>query len=237
MLINDLSGHADYQALERFAFRPWIGVRYDTLGLDGRRLLILGESHYESTPGDVKTRTEYKLTWDIIDRAIAGESLPFYSKIATAVSGEELTSSEERSGFWKTVAFYNYVQRLLKTPGERPSATDLKSGAAPFFDLIRLLSPDAILVTGVTVWNSISDCFPEGARSTEERSDEPSSTYRWEGITSYPILATWTVHPSDFHSRVGFTDPKWRTRVSRFVNEMRTATGRGLRGNRIAEEN
>jgi hypothetical protein len=221
LLNNGLSDQENSQVLEQFVFHPWIGVQYGTDGIEGRRLLILGESHYESEPGDVDVATQCALTLQIIDRAIRGDAgLSFYSKIANAISGKDLTTPEQRSGFWKRVTFYNYVQRLLNTSAERPSAMDLRSAAIPFFDLVRLLEPDAVLVTGKTVWNAISEFFPEGARSTQENWDQPSVTYRWEGVTSSPILATCTVHPSAFRSQVRFTDPKWQARVSRFVKEI-----------------
>lgn len=217
---NHLSDDLNSRVLEQFVFHPWIGVQYGTDGIERRRLLIVGESHYESKPGDVAVGTECTLTLEVIGRAIRGDAgFSFYSKIANAVSGEELNTPEQRSGFWKRVTFYNYVKRLLNTSGERPSKEDLSSGAPSFFDLLRLVEPDAVLVTGQTVWDAISDFFPPGARSTRANLDQPSCTYRWEGITASPILGTFTVHPSARYG-VRFTDATWQSRVARFVKEI-----------------
>jgi len=207
-------------ALDQFVFHPWIGAEYGSVGIHGRRLLILGESHYESNPGEVNVATQGTLTLECIQRAIQGDAgFGFYSKIADAVSGETLRTPEQCSGFWKRVTFYNYVQRLLNTAGERPSKADLSSAAPAFFDLLRLVEPDAVLVTGKAVWDAISQFFPPDARSIQTIFDQPSCTYRWEGITSSPILATHTVHPS-FRFHVKFTDPTWQSRIARFVKEM-----------------
>jgi hypothetical protein len=211
---------ANSGVLEQFTFHPWIGVEYGTLGIHGRRLLIVGESHYQSKPGDVDAATQCTLTLQVIERAIRGDAgFSFYSRIAHAVSGEELNTPEHRSRFWKRVTFYNYVKRLLNTSGERPTNSDLRDGGPSFFDLVRIVEPHAVLVTGQAVWDSISDLFPAEARSTQTVPDQPSCTYRWEGITASPILATFTVHPSARY-RVRFTDPKWQSRVSRFVKEI-----------------
>lgn len=195
-------------------------VQYETLGLDGRRLLILGESHYESTLGEVSTNAQCKLTWDVIERAIRGDAgYSFYSKVESAVLGRALNSPAPSLDFWKRVAFYNFVPRLLETSGERPSRLDLQNGATLFFELLRLIKPNAVLVTGVTVWNAISKFFPAEAQSTQLNSDLPSNTWRWERLSLGPILATWTVHPS-YSGKIKFTDASWRGRVARFIGEI-----------------
>ncbi|MDE0003395.1 MAG: hypothetical protein OXQ29_11940, partial [Rhodospirillaceae bacterium] len=53
---------------------------------------------------------------------------------------------------WQQVAFCNYVARLLED-GEQPTDQDWADGLPLFQQTLDELKPDAVLVTGLGVWN------------------------------------------------------------------------------------
>lgn len=94
-------------------FDPWVGIRYEAEGLNGARLLILGESHYSA---EVERRT---FTREMIrDLGQKQSRFRFYATTQRLVSGgRSRLSDAARVTFWEQVAFYNYIQSF---PGSRP---------------------------------------------------------------------------------------------------------------------
>jgi len=111
--------------MENVNFRPWIGKKYNTTGYEGKRILVLGESHYcgnelgegkrcfplckkENMLPDCFSQTEDVIKWYLSE--YTGE--PFQRTFVCferAVVGREL-SQEEREEFWQSIMFYNYIQ-------------------------------------------------------------------------------------------------------------------------------
>ena len=104
-------------------FKPWVGENYETGIHQGKKLMILGESHYCANP-------ETEATEDITIKVIEDLLDPFseyegykntYTKFAKAVVGEKQFSDETKKEFWQHVIFYNYVQTAIS--GARVSPT------------------------------------------------------------------------------------------------------------------
>lgn len=130
-------------------FDPWVGPRYTSEGLDGMRLLVLGESHYGS-----KSDEEPTFTYNIIRRLARVEDRPgrYYSVTATLLldlpSARHL-SLEARRDFWDRVAFYNYVQTFPgETAGIRPTLEMWEAAQEPFLSTLGELDPHVVVVTG-----------------------------------------------------------------------------------------
>lgn len=128
-------------------FDPWIGPDYYRSGLNGLRLLILGESHY-GTPE--KERRDF--TKDVVRRLglrMEGKHR-FFTITAKVVlgRGKDGVSKSEMVNFWNSVAFYNYIQSIVPKARKSPSRVMWLAGKAPFLDTISELRPDAVLVLG-----------------------------------------------------------------------------------------
>jgi len=130
-------------------FRPWIGDKYETEGIeDGIRLLILGESHY-GTPGP----NDSTFTRRVVSKyGQEDERHAFFTqtaKLVLGLTGDDYLSDEQQHQFWDRVAFYNYVQEYAgETPEGTVTAEMWKDAEKPFLTVLEQLDPDALLILG-----------------------------------------------------------------------------------------
>lgn len=196
-------------------FQPWVGDKYESEGLEGLRLLIVGDSHYDSLPTDAANLP--KLTVDVVGNAIRddGGSLFFFHRIGDVVSGHPLIDRKARDEFWQRVSFCNFFQRVLESSDAKPTAEDQEAALPIFRDVLDGLRPNAVLVTGYRQWNSIKPWD-----SVPRTSDTPRGTWLW-AVSGLRMIAAPTVHPSwyrgDLEDR--FIGSVWQARVARFVAE------------------
>lgn len=187
-------------------FLPWQGARYRE-GIGGVRLLLVGDSHYASDPGDA----EPELTRKIVTRFMGGEPMPFFAKSASVVSG---ASDVAEVDVWDLVAFYNYVQNLAGATHEDIPTNEMYSNAAvPFERVLHSLKPDGLIVLCQRTWNHIGNGFPRGTISTPVDGD--NTIRRWLYPSGLAVMATWTNHPSGSH---GFRPADWHERIRKFLN-------------------
>ena len=130
-------------------FEPWKGDYYghhNNLGFPAR-LLLLGESHYGPARPDI--------TREVVEEAIdgTGGSYRFFTSIHKAIcrAEQETTLAE----FCHAVAFYNFIQEMIDTPGSRPGAEAWKRGIGPFFKCLDTLKPSHVVACGFTLWDNL----------------------------------------------------------------------------------
>lgn len=192
------------------SFLPWKGADY-LRGLDGCRLLVLGESAYSAD-----TRDRYpNFTQDIVGRVVKGEHFPFFSRMSAVMDGALGTGRFT----WNAVAFYNFVQEFVgEHPRDRPTPQMWGSGMEPFEWVLSDLRPQAVLVVGADTWNhGLSPHFPKSATSSATESGEFVRSWRFADIP--PVVATWIDHPASF----GFRSADWVERVSTLLAETKLA--------------
>ena len=101
----------------------------------------------------------------------------------------------ERSVFWNTVAFYNYIPEIVgDRPRIRPSDEMWERANKPFEEVIDVLAPNHIVVVGKTLWDNMSSIGHAGFDLLEGESRRET----WEFVTpaGNSVLATWTYHPA-----------------------------------------
>ena len=147
-------------------FEPWVGDRYghhNYLGLPVR-LLVLGESHYgaEDRPDITKEVVAEVFAKDVPYR------YRFFTSVFMAACGEEKEPTREAlKEFCHAIAFYNFIQDMLGTPGDRPSAEQWKGGLAHFFECLVTLKPSHVIACGFGLWDNLPS---EGFSDLDERS-------------------------------------------------------------------
>lgn len=184
--------------------RPWIGQSYSR-GFNGRRVLVLGESHYDWPARKFPVES---LTIDCvqahIDRGDQSEQ-EFWCKIEELLTGARVTPGL-RNAFWDQIAFHNYVVDLLEDGHARPTMAQWEASRAPFLALVANLKPHFILVLGMGTWINLPAEPRKGPAIAEAKRSE-TCFYGWDGGEA---LAYAIEHPmyrffgrtADWHSGV-----------------------------------
>lgn len=215
-------------------FLPWIGEKYDKGiyydkngevqygGGNGKKILVLGESHYcakeeDGTPdltrcviGDYispENEEQWKEQWEPYKNT--------YTKFERGMAGKSLAAGVEKQDFWKHVVFYNYLQKPLTGPRTFPDEKDFKMSENAFFTVLDIIAPDYIIVWGIRLYNNLPQVGEQGDDlEVFLDTDECYSFETWKYQTRkgkvVPVLGIY--HPSS-----SFDWVFWNKIVSRFV--------------------
>lgn len=183
-------------------FQPYVGQNYEHGFKRGRKLLLLGESHYH--PGYVPEKhdpPEFSgpYTQDVVEQALrpgcdyAGPS-SFFGRLHRLLTGSEGPTEPIVREAWTRVAYANYVQAFVGD-GAHAKKTNRhwQSGQEALPGLLDLLRPDRVLVLGKATWDALSYGV------WRDRSWQAGGVDR--GLWALPFsggeaLATWVKHPS-----------------------------------------
>lgn len=138
-------------------FKPWVGENYETGIHQGKKLMILGESHYCANPETEATEDiTIKIIEDLLDPFSEYEGYKnTYTKFAKAVVGEKQFSDETKKEFWQHVIFYNYVQTAISGARVSPTTEQFRNSEQAFFEIISQYQPDLIIVWGKRLYNNL----------------------------------------------------------------------------------
>lgn len=127
-------------------FEPWIGSKYETIGIDGVRVLAIGESHY----GDEAGATS-RFTSEVVNDCVYLGRHPFFTKVAKLIlgmqAGQYLTDVALRDA-WERIAFYNYVQHMLPAARIRPTESMWQEAEQALPNVLARLQPEVVIVMG-----------------------------------------------------------------------------------------
>ena len=154
--------------------KPWKGDCYQDGKLFGRRVLVLGESHYDTDlPPDSEGRAlaasdEDFTIWCVRNLAIVGPN-PYFTKVANLLLGTPhgTPSPERKAELWHGVAFANYVQWMFARPSKRgeparrPTEEMWMAAQAPLLTLVGTLRPDVLVVLGTEMSGWLPSLPPE----------------------------------------------------------------------------
>lgn len=148
-------------------FEPWEGPAYrqaDNI-FGGRRLLVLGESHYTNKPEEVGSSWPDYTQWCVRRFPINGESNPFYDNVARILIdvSQQTEFAQHRRRVWNSIAYFNFVpvcidgrSRSEGGNGRRPTKGMFQQGSKSFLPVIRNLDPEAIIVCGLETWDWVA---------------------------------------------------------------------------------
>lgn len=176
----------DYRFSGAVRFLPWIGCHYHHHPRWPGRILILGEAHYAD---DDENRD---LTRDVIRRQWQGESYAYFTRILGVLSSSD--GKIDRECFWNTVAFYNYVQRIVSGKARvAPSSRQWSEAHAVLPEVLDALKPDYVLVTGKRLWENLPD-WPYGNKL--KHAGKPWDLCEGRLQSGRTFLSTFIYHPS-----------------------------------------
>ncbi|MFO0858967.1 MAG: hypothetical protein U0570_00315 [Phycisphaerales bacterium] len=117
----------------------WIGTNYK---LSPSRILILGESWY----GDADPLAEYVPWW--ILKQVRDNT---FARVFNAASGfhTESASVAQRSGWWNSIAFYNFVPGSVgENRTDRPTRAVFLAAREPLRAVLEQLRPNGVWILG-----------------------------------------------------------------------------------------
>jgi hypothetical protein len=195
-------------------FEPWRGSDY-LHGFNGRRFMILGESHYDSwkTNGqlvryDLGTNFTRECVKEVVQRDDVGPFWRFVEQILLNQPRGKDGWVEDGGFVWDQIAFYNFLQVPVHgTAGDRPVHEEFVRSRGAFRGVIEKLRPECILVCGRELWRSM-----EAAREDDQLSrwmkayrlgddtrvwcmgiKHPSRGCQWRKV--HPVLMAFLVDP------------------------------------------
>lgn len=146
-------------------FIPYIGDKYEQ-GYHGKKVLVLGESHY-CADDDGNTSIEDYPEWESLTNEVI-ESFKEYlrgnkehsnwmrtfTKFSRAFNNGDLPE-EQIIDFWDHVAFYNYVQVPMVAPRQSPTEEQFAKSEKAFGEILETYHPDIIIVWGQRLWTKL----------------------------------------------------------------------------------
>lgn len=181
-------------------FLPVIGSQYEA-GVEGLRVLLLGESHYADArhmnkPAE-RLRNYTRAVFRGVDRPIAnrGSWGPFFRGCDVLVSRNVRPTPKQAAEGWRRVAFANLVQSFVGDQARMRPEVDHWGRAKQAFQIyLDLLKPDVVLCLGSELFQST----PDTGEKLEHPIQAPRShrnvwAMRREGGVSY---MSWVYHPS-----------------------------------------
>ncbi len=191
---------------------PWVGKNYAK-----HRILIVGESHYGKTRGDVKAEKDVADAMDdqeFTRKEIVGcassanpPETNFYANTERVLIGASRPSKERRVSHWESVAFYNFVQRAVDyDKKERPSEADFQAGWRTFGSVVRALEPKVCVFLGVAASNYFNGAEFSGGFTRKGEitwGDALNSVYKREGgsvsLEDNKVIPIYFIkHPSSY---------------------------------------
>lgn len=207
-------------------FRPWVGKKYLTTGFQGKRILVLGESHYCKDQlakngrcypycrrMNMKERCFTQTIRVVEDAVFHYEGYPYqrtFLRFERTVVGRELTK-EERKDFWQSVVFYNYVQHAQNEPRKSPSAEHWEESEKAFVEVLETYMPDYIIVWGVRLFKNLPKLG--GKKYNFPIKAKVPAQYRLYNISGKQIPALQIYHPS-----AGLNRKEWHKVIDCFLS-------------------
>ena len=206
-------------------FLPHIGKKFHEHGFFGKKILVLGESHYcieELAEGGrchpycskSKMKEEcFSQTIDWVEGVIYDFKFRTFTNFERAVYGREL-SEEEHIDFWESVLFYNYLQFSQPAPKHQLHQTDdaYDISSKAFLEVLHTYKPDFVIAWGTS---RLYDMTPNGGgKASELKITNDGSAPIWiYPIDDKEIPTLFIQHPANY-----FSWEAWHPYIKKFLS-------------------
>lgn len=194
--------------MTRVFFKPWVGFSYADKGFNGKRVLVVGDSHAcndcaECGDLSISDKSCRELTTktisDFLNYKQSGAHFAHwmntFTKFTNAICGRGCSANQTQE-FWDSVAFYNYVQFATDRPRKAPSNKQYDDSEPAFVEVLGKLTPQLVIVWGKRLWHRMPDLG--GYAESDFVVDEISygRLYHIELENSRRVVVFHTPHPS-----------------------------------------
>jgi len=211
-------------------FQPFVGKYYANGGIFGKRIMILGESHYCDEEcadcGDCRLHREcmgftQHVLGDYLDEKKERQNwMRTFLKFERSLVGEE-TDQAMRLKIWNSVISFNYLQVAMGGPREAGTSEQYQQAGKAFFEVVEKYQPEYIIVWGKRLWNNLPG---------DNWLHENASDVHWVDSNDIEVEGTWV--PNGFymmpggkhvkalvvnHPSVGYSWDFWHRVIQRFL--------------------
>lgn len=146
--------------------KPWIGSNYSSGGINGNKILIVGEAAYKRggyPEGYDRSNHTVSLAGGAIGLDENGgywDKKKFYTRIAR-IFDIDPCSYEQRKALWSSVAYCNFIVEILTEPRGKLLPEHWELGKQAFLEVLRLTRPDIAICFSQRMWRHIpklNDC-------------------------------------------------------------------------------
>jgi len=194
--------------MKSVVIQPWIGPKYFTEGFNGKRILILGESHYcngceDDGPcgiiPDKKTIPDClsNMTMDLIKNHLnKAKKITFVTKLENALNAA-MDFSDNKQSVFEHIAYYDYIQQIVaETPGILQIKKCGERAQKPFSEVLEYLKPDFMLVLSERLWNNMpGETNVDWPLFKEISIDGKEDRIYWSGLNKKLPIRMYSFHP------------------------------------------
>ena len=162
--------------MAKIIFKPFVGSNYPNGGIFGKKILVLGESHYCD-----ESEVYENLTYDVLQKYLHHEVnegwMNTFKKFERALVGNTTTEDDSRR-IWESLAFYNFLQVPMGDARIAGQPEDYKNAVEPFFEVLNQLQPDYLIVCGKRLWANLPyDNWTDEKSVVVDNYENPLGTY------------------------------------------------------------
>ena len=151
-IMNIIEEEKNGKSPSSIKFQPWVGDNYKN---ENPKILVLGESHYGNADANKEIFTQNVIK--SLALRIQGRHR-FFTMVAKTLLDKTnyLLNDDDSKELWNKVSFYNYIQDFVGDKSRtRPQEYMWKEARKPFQEVLEMLNPDIIIVTGKELGNYI----------------------------------------------------------------------------------
>lgn len=190
--------------MNKIKFLPWVGKDY-TKAYYGRRILVLGESHY-CPEDEVRPTITQDVITGLFDPDVEFEGyMNTFTKFVRALDGTEVERGDQER-IWQRVMFYNYVQEPMTYARVAPTTEQFRASDEAFFEVQNTYRPEAIIVWGKRLYNNLPQI---GEQGPDVRGVE---TWMYKLADGSVVRLLPIIHPS-----AAFSPAEWHEVISDFL--------------------
>lgn len=208
--------------MENVFFLPFVGRDYLSGGIFGRRVMVLGESHYcgekcadcgvAGKAGDCAAFTSGVIERYLDPKAEREPWMNTYLKFERSLVGHE-TDQAERERIWRSLLFFNYLQVAMDETRKAGTHEQYQQAQKAFYETLDQYRPESVIVWGKRLWNYLPG--DERWRAEEDLvvDGEHVATGSYALDNGQRARVTAVYHPS-----AGYSWDWWHKVITRFLN-------------------
>ncbi len=198
-------------------FLPWVGANY-TNGINGKRIMALGESHYCNHPSEAVPEITNSVILDLLNPSSDHEGYKnTYTKFERALALKTL-SQAEKAELWNSIAFYNYVQVPMTGARVSPTKDDFVNSTEALFKVLNQHLPNILIVWGQRLYKNLPESGHQG-QDLILPDGKISETWIYPLSNGHNVYILPINHPSS-----GFSWEYWGEGIKEMLNKLSTVS-------------